>query len=119
MFLYHGLTKFPALGGMAEMMGLPAIVLLLVALAEVGAGLLIIAGGFLSGLVTRIGAALAIPVMLGAIALAHWGQWAFSPSETHPTGGMEFQVTLLLIAVYFLIRGNEEATVTDDATARA
>ena len=31
-FLYHGLTKFPNLGGMAAMMGLPVAILTLVAI---------------------------------------------------------------------------------------
>ncbi|MDN5697678.1 MAG: DoxX family protein [Rubrobacter sp.] len=105
-FLYHGLTKFPQLGGMSEMMGMPVAVLLFVAVAETAGGALILAGGFLSDLVTRLGALLIIPVMLGAIAMVHWPQWAFTPSESHPMGGMEFQVTLTLIALYFLIKGN-------------
>lgn len=105
-FLYHGLTKFPQLGGQAEMMGLPVAVLLLVAVAETAGGALILLGGFTSDLLTRLGGLLVIPVMVGAIAIAHWGQWAFTPSETHPMGGVEFQVTLILIGLYFVIRGN-------------
>lgn len=105
-FLYHGLTKFPQLGGMSEMMGMPVVVLLLVALAETTGGILILVGGFISDIMTRVGALLIIPVMLGAIAMVHWPQWAFTPSETHPMGGMEFQVTLTLLALYFLIKGN-------------
>lgn len=108
-FLYHGLTKFPALGGMAEMMGMPTVLLLLVALGETGAGLLILAGGFFGDLITRLAGLLIIPVMLGAIFMVHWGQWGFEPSDTHPMGGMEFQVTLLLIALYFVVRGNSES----------
>ena len=41
-----------------------------------------------------------VPVMLGAIFMVHWGRWSFSPTETHPMGGMEFQVVLLLIALF-------------------
>jgi hypothetical protein len=37
---------------------------------------------------------------------AHWGQWHFMPSETHPMGGMQFQVTLLAILVYLVLNGN-------------
>lgn len=108
-FLYHGLTKFPQLGGTSEMLGLPVAVVLVVALFEVVGVLLILAGGFLSDAMTRLGGLLIVPVMIGAIAMAHWPQWAFTPSETHPTGGMEFQVTLTLIALYFLVRGNGAA----------
>ena len=85
----------------------------LVALAETGGGLLVLLGGFrddtLSDLATRIGAALNIPVMIGAISMIHWGRWNFVPSETHPMGGFEFQAVLLLIMVYFVITGNKGA----------
>ncbi len=47
-----------------------------------------------------------IPVMAGAIALVHWGRWSFVPSETYPMGGMEFQATLLLVALYLVFKGN-------------
>ena len=56
---------------------------------------------------TRIGAALNIPVMIGAIALVHWGRWNFVPTDTHPLGGMEFQVTLALLMLYLVITGNK------------
>ena len=56
--------------------------------------------------VTRLGAAMIIPVMLGAIVMVHWGQWNFLPSQTHPIGGMEFQVVLLLVSLYFVAKGN-------------
>jgi putative oxidoreductase len=55
---------------------------------------------------TRLGALLLIPPMLGAIAMVHWPRWAFTPSDTHPMGGMEFQVTLILIMLYLLVKGN-------------
>lgn len=105
-FLYHGLEKMFALGPTAGMMGMPVFVLLLVALAETAGGALILLGGALYDWMTRLGALLIIPVMIGAISLVHWGQWSFVPSETHPMGGMEFQVTLILISLYFLLKGN-------------
>jgi len=105
-FLYHGLDKFGNLGGFAEMAGLPVAVALLVALAEAGGALLVFLGGFLKDWMTRLGALAIIPVMLGAIFMVHWGQWHFMATETHPMGGMQFQVTLLLIAGYLLLKGN-------------
>jgi putative oxidoreductase len=105
-FLFHGLTKFPNLSGMAEMMGLPVAILTLVALAEAAGGALIIIGAFTKEIVTRLGGLLLIPPMLGAISMVHWGRWSFTPAEGFPMGGMEFQVTLLLLAVYFVLRGN-------------
>ena len=82
-------------------------VALLVALAEFGGGIAIIVGGFTKDWITRLGALSIVPVMIGAITMVHWGQWNFVPSDSHPMGGMEFQVTLLLIALYFVIRGNK------------
>lgn len=112
-FLFHGLQKFfvMGIGGFAGMMGLPVAAAALVALAEVLAGAGILAGatvrGRLGDLATRLSGVAIIPVMLGAIAMVHWGRWSFAPTESHPMGGMEFQVVLLLIGLFFAIRGND------------
>lgn len=106
-FLYHGLTKFPSLSAQAAMMGLPAAVFALVALAETAGGALIVLGAFTKDIITRIGGLLLLPPMLGAISMVHWGRWAFTPAEGYPMGGMEFQVTLLLVAIFFILRGNK------------
>lgn len=105
-FLYHGISKFPVAPGMAKMMGMPVIMVYMLALMETGAGILVLYGGIGPDWATRVAGLLVTPVMLGAIFMVHWGQWAFAPSETHPMGGMEFQVTLLLIALYLLVMGN-------------
>ena len=88
-------------------MSLPLAVAWLVTLAEVGGGIGILAGSFGRDWLTRVSAAAIIPVMLGAIAKVHWGQWSFAPSEPHPMGGMEFQVVLTLIAGYFVLKGSD------------
>lgn len=106
-FLYHGTRKFPIIHSMAEQFGLPVWAGYLIASAEVLGAVLILYGGLTSGLITRAGAVVLIPVMFGAIAKVHWGQWSFAATESHPFGGMEFQVTLLLILVYFLFVGND------------
>lgn len=107
-FLYHGLDKFiGGLGGFAEMTGLPIIIAFLVAAAEVVGSILIFIGGFLPGWVTRLGALLLVPIMLGAIFMVHWGQWHFMATETHPMGGMQFQVMILLFLLYLVIQGNQ------------
>jgi putative oxidoreductase len=108
-FIYHGATKFPDLSGTAEMMGLPVFVLFLVALAETIGGTLVLLGGFLKEWMTRIGALMVVPVMLGAIVMVHIGRWSFTPSESHPIGGVEFPVILLLLSLYLAIRGNEKS----------
>lgn len=105
-FLFHGLGKFMNLAGTAQMMQNSMFMAVLAAVLETGGGALILAGGFGNDLLTRLGGLLIAPVMLGAIAMVHWGQWSFAPSDTHPMGGMEFQFTLLIIALYFLLVGN-------------
>ncbi len=108
-FVYHGIDKFMG-GGIAEFsaaMGLPWLIGLLVALTEIAAGFLVVVGALSNGWVTRLGALLVIPVMLGAIFMVHLGQWHFVATQSHPLGGMQFQVTLLLIALYLFIRGND------------
>lgn len=109
-FIYHGLLKFSNLEGFAQMLPISYLQVVLVAAAETGGGLLVLLGGFrndvLSDLATRIGAALNLPVMIGAIALIHWGRWNFVPSETHPMGGFQFQAVLTLVMLYVAITGN-------------
>ncbi len=111
-FLFHGLHKFlvPGIEGFAGMMDMPVAIAAGVALAEVLGGAGMIAGatirGRLGDLVTRLSGLVLAPVMIGAIAMVHWGQWSFVASQTHPMGGMEFQVVLLLLGLYFVIRGN-------------
>ena len=58
-----------------------------------------------SDLVTRLIRLAAAPVLLGAIAMVHWPRWSFAPSESHPMGGMEFQVVLLGIAMNYILAG--------------
>ena len=109
-FIYHGVLKFLNLDGFAQMLPISYFQVVLVALAETGGGLLVLAGGFgadrISDLATRVGAALNIPVIIGAITIVHWGQWNFVPSETHPMGGFEFQTVLLLLMLYLSFTGN-------------
>lgn len=111
-FIFHGVGKFAAPAQFAEMMQLPLLVTLLVALAEVGGGLAVVVGGALrQDWVTRLGGLVTIPVMIGAIGMVHWGQWSFVATDSHPMGGMEFQVVLLLMGLYFLLRGNSEGSL--------
>jgi putative oxidoreductase len=105
-FIFHGLGKAGNLEGMAQMMGMPVAAVAMVTFAELAGGIGIIVGAFKSDLITRLSGLAIAPVMLGAIFMVHWGRWSFSPAEGFPMGGMEFQVVLLLIAVYFLISGN-------------
>jgi len=113
-FIYHGLLKFSNLEGFAQMLPISYAEVVLVAIAETAGGLLVLLGGFrqdkLSDLATRLGAALNIPVIIGAISIVHWGRWNFVPNETHPMGGFEFQAVLLLIMFFLVITGNRGVT---------
>lgn len=108
-FLFHGIGKLADVAGFAQMMGMNIAVAWLVTLAEVLGGAGIMAGGLLKNdRITRLSGLAIAPVMLGAIALVHWPRWSFTPSESHPMGGMEFQVSLMLLALYFVIVGNNQ-----------
>ncbi len=116
-FIYHGVLKFQNLDGFAQMLPISYMQVVLVALAETSGGLLVLVGGFrgdrISDLATRVGATLNIPVIIGAIAMVHWGQWNFVPSETHPMGGFEFQAVLLLLMLYVAFTGNTAFTAAE------
>ena len=105
-FLFHGFGKLFDVTGFAEMMGLSFTVAALVTFAEIAAGIGIIVGGFGKALITRLATVAMIPVLIGAIVLVHGPRWSFTPAEGFPMGGMEFQVVLLLGALYFLVVGN-------------
>ncbi len=120
-FVFHGALKFANLEGFAQMLPISYTEVVLVAFAETTGGLLVLLGGFrsdaLSDLATRIGAALNIPVIIGAISIVHWGRWNFVPSETHPMGGFEFQAVLLLVMLFFVITGNRGFAGTQPVVA--
>ena len=122
-FIFHGALKFQNLEGFAQMLPISYLAVVLVATAETAGGLLVLLGGLrhnaLSNLATRIGAALNIPVMIGAITLVHWGQWNFLPTETHPMGGIEFQTVLILLMLYLAFTGNKGVTSIGSPTAVA
>ncbi|MFQ5549573.1 MAG: DoxX family protein [Woeseia sp.] len=120
-FVFHGVLKFANLEGFAQMLPISYTEVVLVALAETAGGLLVLVGGFrgdaISDLATRIGAALNIPVIIGAISIVHWGRWNFVPSETHPMGGFEFQAVLLLVMLFLVITGNRGLAGSQPAVA--
>lgn len=119
--VFHGALKLMNLEGFAAMLPISYLQVVLVALAETGGGLLLLIGGLrnnaLFDLATRVGAALNIPVLIGAIAIVHWGRWNFVPSETHPMGGFEFQAVLLLLTVFLVVTGNRGIANTQSANA--
>ena len=108
-FLYHGVTKFPALGGLAEMMGMPVFMVGLLAAAETVGALLVLVGGLGWDWMTRLGGLLIVPIMLGAIFMVHLqhGWNSVNMGSGNMGRGMEFQFTLLMIALYLLVVGND------------
>ena len=119
--VFHGVLKFMNLDGFAQMLPISYLQVVLVALAETGGGLLVLIGGLRNDAIfdraTRVGAALNIPVLIGAISIVHWGRWNFVPSESHPMGGFEFQAVLLLISIYLVVTGNRGMTSVQSANA--
>ncbi len=111
-FIFHGIGKAMALGGFAQMMGLPTPVAALVTLAELAGGVGIIVGAFTHDLITRLAELAIAPVMLGAIFMVHWGRWNFTSAEGFPMGGMELQVVVLFTALFFLVMGNASLSRT-------
>ena len=107
-FIFHGVGKVANFDAFSGMMGLSVPVAALVTFAEIAAGFGILIGAFGRELVTRLAGLAAIPVLLGAIFMVHGPQWSFVPNDNFPMGGMEFQVVLLLIGLYFLIMGNQQ-----------
>lgn len=111
-FLYHGITKFPNLAGMAEGMGMPVIMVGLLASMETLAGLLILVGGFAKDWMTRLAGLIIAAVMLGAIFLVHLqhGWNSVNMGSGNMGRGMEFQFTLLMLGLYFLAVGNRPSS---------
>lgn len=110
-FLFHGVSKAMAGGAhpMVATMGMPMIVFILVTFAELAGGAGIIIGSFTNSLITRLSGVAIVPVMAGAIIMVHGSHWHFNAGKM---GGMEFQVVLILIALYFVIVGNNSANTS-------
>ena len=106
-FAGHGAGKLLMPAASAQMLDLPIFLTVLVGVAEVLAGIGAVVGGIerapRRALIDRLTGLAAVPVLLGAILLVHWPRWSFVASDSHPLGGMEFQVLLLGVALYLLL----------------
>ncbi len=98
-FLFHGASKIPVEG---PMMGMPVAVIWILALAEVAAGVMLIAGAFGKEILTRLGGLIVVVVMVGAIAMVH-AKNGFNVMN----GGMEFQLLMLVSGLYLAAKGND------------
>ena len=104
-FIFHGLGKFPLPPQkLIDYFGFSSELASFVAISELGAGILLILGGFLKGhigsLVTRFAAVVIVIVMVFAFTLAH-SDWFITPKLF-----MSEQIFLIIIGLYFFIRGN-------------
>lgn len=105
-FFFHGYGKFPLPPQkLIDYFGFSEALASFVAIAELSAGVLLIIGGFnknyLGSLITRFGALNIVIIMFFALGLAH-RDWLITPKLF-----MSEQIFLLLIGLYFLIRGNK------------
>ena len=104
-FIFHGLGKFPLPPQkLIDYFGFSPELASFVAISELGAGILLILGGFLKGhvgnLVTRFAAVIIVIVMTFAFTLAH-SDWFITPKLF-----MSEQLFLMIVGVYFFIKGN-------------
>ena len=102
-FALHGLGKFPLPPqGLSNFLG--SSLASFVAISELGAGLILIASGFIRGpignLATRFAGATIVVIMINVFVLAH-GDW-FITSKLFTSE----QIFLFLIGLYFLLKGN-------------
>jgi|TARA_B110000967_G_scaffold9764_1_gene9793 uncharacterized membrane protein YphA (DoxX/SURF4 family) len=106
-FFFHGYGKFPLPPQkLIDYFGFSEALASFVAIAELTAGIILICGGLFRGhlgsLLTRFGALLIVIIMVVALSIAH-SDWLITPQLF-----MSEQIFLLLIGLYFLIRGNDE-----------
>jgi len=105
-FIFHGYGKFPLPPQkLIDYFGFSETLASFVAISELTAGVLLILGGFikshLGSLITRFGATLIVIIMTVALGLAH-RDWFITPKLF-----MSEQIFLLIVGLYFLIRGNK------------
>ena len=105
-FIFHGYGKFPLPPQkLIDYFGFSETLASFVALSELAAGILLIVGGLLrnhlGSLLTRFGALLVVIIMIVALGLAHQ-DWLITPKLF-----MSEQIFLIIIGLYFLIRGNK------------
>ena len=104
-FVFHGLSKFPLPPQkLIDYFGFSSELASFVAISELGAGILLLLGGFLKGhvgnLVTRFAAGVIVIVMIFAFTIAH-SDWFITPKLF-----MSEQIFLIIIGLYFFISGN-------------
>jgi putative oxidoreductase len=115
MFIAHGLLKvlvftLPGTVGFFEQVGFPGWLAYIVTFAEIGGGILLIAGIR----VTAVSLAL-LPVLLGAVYVHSGAGWVFS----NPNGGWEYPAFLALASIVQALLGPGKFSVEVPFLARA
>tara|TARA_B100001765_G_C19471138_1_gene324046 strand:+ start:309 stop:752 length:444 start_codon:yes stop_codon:yes gene_type:complete len=116
-FFLHGFGKLPISPGFVQWLGskgvfAPQVFAPLIAWGEILAGLGIILGGILvstntlGNIITRISGGAVGVIMISAIFIAH-SDWAIFIGERGQVLFASEQIFLLLLGLYFAIRGNE------------
>jgi uncharacterized membrane protein YphA (DoxX/SURF4 family) len=105
-FTLHGFGKFPLPPqGLSNFLG--SSLASFVAISELGAGLILIFGGFVRGplgnLATRFAGGTIVIVMISAFALAHRDWFITTKLFTSE------QIFLFLIGLYFVLKGNRKS----------
>lgn len=106
-FVIHGIGNFMNMPGLASALHVPQVVALMLALAEIGGGVLVLSGSFMDDRMTRLGALLLIPVLLMIMFMTQWGDMSFTLSKVHVVSGMEYLIVLFLVSLYVLLKGNK------------
>lgn len=104
-FIYHGAIKFPGAEMMAQMMGMPQMMIYMLGAMEIAAGAFMIVGGLGRDVLTRIGGLIIAMVMFGAIMMIHrkFGWNGVLVAEQ----GVELQLFIMTMGLYFLVKGND------------
>ena len=116
-FFLHGFGKLPISPGFVQWLGskgvfAPEVFAPLLAWGEILAGLGIIVGGILvstnslGNIITRISGGAVGVIMISAIFIAH-SDWALFVGERGQVLFASEQIFLLLLGLYFAIRGND------------
>ncbi len=104
-FILHGYSKFPLPPeSLMNYFGFSALLASFVAISELAAGILMIFGGlfnsYIGNLITRFAALIIVVIMIFALVIAHQDWFITIKLFTSE------QIFLLLIGLYFLVKGN-------------
>lgn len=102
-FGYHALPKLTESGAMAEMMGMPAMMIMMLGAMEIVGAAMILWGGAGPEWATQVAGLIFCVVMVGAIGMVHLANGFSSIGNA----GMEFQLLIFATSFYFATKGND------------